>query len=189
MTDPYAFYGNMVEMNNKMAMQGMDSMAQGLQSIASAYADRKSTEAKADSYAKIGEILGSTMFQNNPQAAQALADLKKEKDPYARTMGYEALLSFVGPYSNFMMANRNAGIRENAPFVGAGLKNAANIAGGNATYTPPAGMAPVEPPLPTGGPAPADVAPAPVASGIPGGQASLDAINADRKRRGLPPIQ
>lgn len=121
MTDPYAFYGNMVEMNNKMAMQGMDSMAQGLQSLASAYADRKATQAKADSYAKIGEILGSTMFQNNPQAAQALADLKKEKDPYARTMGYEALLSFAGPYSNFMMANRSAGIRENAQALTAAM--------------------------------------------------------------------
>jgi Skp family chaperone for outer membrane proteins len=128
MTDPYRFYGDMVQMNNEMAMKGMDAAASGLQSLANAYADRKSTEAKADSYAKIGEILGSTMFQNNPQAAQALADLKKEKDPYARTMGYEALLSFAGPYSNFVMANRNAGIRENQQQLTAampGLRNQA----------------------------------------------------------------
>jgi Skp family chaperone for outer membrane proteins len=106
----------MIESDRNMQQQGAESLMAGITSavgsIANAYADRKSTEAKADSYAKIGEILGSTMFQNNPQAAQALADLKKEKDPYARTMGYEALLSFAGPYSNFMNAQ---GRMEQAP--------------------------------------------------------------------------
>ena len=106
--DPWGWYGRMIESDRNMQQQGAESLMAGITSavgsIANAYADRKSTEAKADSYAKIGEILGSTMFQNNPQAAQALADLKKEKDPYARTMGYEALLSFAGPYSNFMNA-------------------------------------------------------------------------------------
>jgi hypothetical protein len=85
----------------------------GLASLAQSYSDNKAMEAKAKSYDKVGEILGSSMFNGNDVAMNALGQLKKSKDPREKVMGYEALLSFVGPYSNFMMANRNAGIREN----------------------------------------------------------------------------
>jgi hypothetical protein len=85
----------------------------GLASLAQSYSDNKAMEAKAKSYDKVGEILGSAMFSGNDVAMNALGQLKKSKDPREKVMGYEALLSFVGPYSNFMMANRNAGIREN----------------------------------------------------------------------------
>ncbi len=101
------------QQNRQEFMQGqMNDVMSGLAGLAQTYSDNKAMEAKASSYDKIGEILGSTMFNNNDMAMNALGELKKSKDPREKVMGYEALLSFVGPYSNFMMANRNAGIRE-----------------------------------------------------------------------------
>jgi hypothetical protein len=154
--------------------------------IIGAYAKKEQDKSDSKIYGNLMKIVAPAFGKDGDSMLEQWNSLESDRD---RAQFGGTLFSSLGQISNMYMANRNAGIRENAPFVGAGLKNAANIAGGNATYTPPAGMAPVEPSLPTGGPAPVGVAPAPVASGIPGGQASLDAINADRKRRGLPPIQ
>jgi hypothetical protein len=96
----------------------------GLASLAQSYSDNKAMEAKAKSYDKVGEILGSAMFSGNDVAMNALGQLKKSKDPREKVMGYEALLSFVGPYSNYMMANRSAGIRESQPFANKAIKDA-----------------------------------------------------------------
>jgi hypothetical protein len=102
------------QQNRQEFMQGqMNNVMSGLAGLAQTYSDNKAMEAKASSYDKIGDILGSAMFNGNDVAMNALGELKKSKDPREKIMGYEALLSFVGPYSNFMMANRNAGIREN----------------------------------------------------------------------------
>ena len=102
------------QQNRQEFMQGqMENVMSGLAGLAQTYSDNKAMEAQASSYDKIGDILGSAMFQGNDVAMNALGELKKSKDPREKVMGYEALLSFVGPYSNFMMANRNAGIREN----------------------------------------------------------------------------
>jgi hypothetical protein len=68
------------------------------------------------------------------------------------------LFSSLGQISNMYMANRNAGIRENAPFVNLGLGNARDLAGGKGTFVPGgdsgnidrSGMPPVEPDLPIG---------------------------------------
>ena len=157
-----------------------------LESIVGAYAQKEQDKSDSKIYGNLMKIVAPAFGKDGDSMLEQWNSLENDRE---KARFGSTLFSSLGQISNMYMANRNAGIRENAPFVGAGLKNAANIAGGNATYAPPADMAPVEPPLPTGGPAPADVAPAPVASGIPGGQASLDAINADRKRRGLPPIQ
>jgi hypothetical protein len=157
-----------------------------LESIVGAYAQKEQDKSDSKIYGNLMKIVAPAFGDDGDAILEQWNGLESDRE---KARFGSTLFSSLGQISNMYMANRNAGIRENAPFVGAGLKNAANIAGGNATYAPPADMAPVEPPLPTGGPAPADVAPAPVASGIPGGQASLDAINADRKRRGLPPIQ
>jgi hypothetical protein len=157
-----------------------------LDTIIGAYAQKEQDKSDSKIYGNLMKIVAPAFGKDGDSMLEQWNSLESDRD---RAQFGSSLFSSLGQISNMYMANRNAGIRENAPFVGAGLKNAANIAGGNATYTPPAGMAPVEPPLLTGGPAPVDVAPAPVASGIPGGQASIDAINADRKRRGLPPIQ
>jgi hypothetical protein len=102
------------QQNRQEFMQGqMNNVMSGLAGLAQSYSDNKAMEAKASSYDKIGDILGSAMFKGNDMAMNALGELKKSKDPREKVMGYEALLSFAGPYSNFMMANRNAGIREN----------------------------------------------------------------------------
>ena len=142
MTDPYRFYGDMIAMNNEMTMQGLRSMEGGLQNITDAYVDRKTTQAKADSYAKIGEILGGGMFADDPQAKIALDELKKEKDPYKRSIGYETLFGLFGAYSNTLMARRNAGIRENQQALTAVMPNlraqqnaAAQVAAGQGRVT------------------------------------------------------
>jgi hypothetical protein len=113
------------QQNRQQFMQGqMNNVMSGLAGLAQSYSDNKAMEAKAKSYDKVGEILGSSMFNGNDVAMNALGQLKKSKDPREKVMGYEALLSFVGPYSNFMMANRNAGIRQNAPIAQQNIDNA-----------------------------------------------------------------
>ncbi len=106
------------QQNRQEFMQGqMNNVMSGLAGLAQSYSDNKAMEAKAKSYDKVGEILGSSMFNGNDAAMNALGQLKKSKDPREKVMGYEALLSFAGPYSNFMMANRSAGIRASAPIT------------------------------------------------------------------------
>jgi hypothetical protein len=113
------------QQNRQQFMQGqMNNVMSGLAGLAQSYSDNKAMEAKAKSYDKVGEILGSSMFNGNDVAMNALGQLKKSKDPREKVMGYEALLSFVGPYSNFMMANRSAGIRQNAPLAQQNIDNA-----------------------------------------------------------------
>jgi hypothetical protein len=101
------------QQNRQEFMQGqMNNVMSGLAGLAQSYSDNKAMEAKASSYDKIGDILGSAMFKGNDMAMNALGELKKSKDPREKVMGYEALLSFAGPYSNFMNAQ---GRMEQAP--------------------------------------------------------------------------
>jgi hypothetical protein len=101
------------QQNRQELMQGqMNNVMSGISSLAQTYSDNKAMEAKASSYDKIGDILGSAMFSGNDVAMNALGELKKSKDPREKVMGYEALLSFVGPYSNFMMANQRIGVQQ-----------------------------------------------------------------------------
>jgi len=120
----------------------VSDIGSALGQFANQYAENKAMDAKAKSYDKIGEIIGSSMFSGNDAAMNALSELKKSKDPREKIMGYEALLSFVGPYSNFMMANRNAGIRENQQALTAAMPNlraqqnaAAQVAAGQGRVT------------------------------------------------------
>jgi len=101
------------QQNRQEFMQGqMNNVMSGISGLAQTYSDNKAMEAKASSYDKIGDILGSAMFSGNDVAMNALGELKKSKDPREKVMGYEALLSFVGPYSNFMMANQRIGVQQ-----------------------------------------------------------------------------
>jgi hypothetical protein len=101
------------QQNRQELMQGqMNNVMSGISGLAQTYSDNKAMEAKASSYDKIGDILGSAMFSGNDVAMNALGELKKSKDPREKVMGYEALLSFVGPYSNFMMANQRIGVQQ-----------------------------------------------------------------------------
>jgi hypothetical protein len=88
-----------------------------LMGLASSYAGNRAMKAEAEGYDKIGEILGSSMFKDNPAVGGYLSDLRKQKDPQAKIAGYNALFGLAGPMSNAMMAQRNAGIRENAQII------------------------------------------------------------------------
>lgn len=189
---PAQFY--QIEMQNQQnqqaqQQQNMQNVMGGLQQLAGAYSENKQLEAKASSYDDIGKILNTAMFSQNPDAAAAFGNLQKEKDPRKKVMGYDQLFSLVGPMSNMMMAQGRLGVQQQAPFLDAALKNKRDLSTGQGTYGTPSGQTPVEPPMPTGGSAPIDVAPASVVPSIPGGRASLDAVNADRRRRGLEPLE
>jgi hypothetical protein len=169
-----------------MGQMGQD-IGGALAGIGQMYGEIEGRKAKGRAFKDVFKVVSPSMGISMDQLeAVSGGKLKNDMDWYNVS---ETISPLMPSMINAQLVGNKLGVQQQQPFVNAGLKNAANIAGGNATYTPPAGMAPVEPPLPTGGPAPVDVAPAPVASGIPGGQASIDAINADRKRRGLPPIQ
>ena len=120
--------------NQRENMQQMTNQVfQSAGQLAGMYAENKAMEAKASSYDKIGDILGSAMFNKNDVAMNALGELKKSKDPREKVMGYEALLSFVGPYSNFMMANERIGVQQagqmmNSPGARATLANQQDVA-------------------------------------------------------------
>jgi hypothetical protein len=132
------------QQNRQQFMQGqMNNVMSGLAGLAQTYSDNKAMEAKAKSYDKVGEILGSSMFSGNSVAMNALGELKKSKDPREKVMGYEALLSFAGPYSNFMNAQGRMGIQQNAPILNAGLQGAARVAGGEGTVPLPEEPLPV----------------------------------------------
>lgn len=128
-----------------------------------------------------------------------------------KTLGYndmkdrEKAMFFNGLFGGGLYASAAQAINfgnklqlsQNAPYVAADIKNQQNIAGGNVPHgsgmpQSPAGMAPVEPPLPMADENLPAVGGAPMAApsvSVPGGQASIDAINRDRQRRGLPPIK
>ena len=181
---------------NTMANLG-NNIGGALASIGGMYAENKGLEAKAKGYDQVGKILGDSMFKNNPAVGTYLSELRTMKNPMERISGYETLFGLAGSMSNAMMAQGRFGLQQQAPYVEAGLKNQQNIASGNVPHggaapQSPAGMAPVEPPLPVADenlpPVGGTPAMAPSTS-VPGGQASIDAINRDRQRRGLPPIK
>jgi hypothetical protein len=83
-------------------------------------------------------------------------------------------VGMLGALSQFSIAELNNQTRQRAPYVDQMLDNQRDVAGGKATWTPGGGgstPAPIEPALPE--PAPAVVAPGPVASSV---------TDADRQR-------
>lgn len=133
------------------------------------------------------------MFPAFGKTVKALDQL----DEGTRYMAARSVLGNIGAISQLGIAGMNQQMRAAQPYVAAGIKNQQNIAGGNVPHgsgmpQSPAGMAPVEPDLPVADEPLPPVAGAPAAvpgMSIPGGQSSIDAINRDRQRRGLPPIK
>ena len=187
-----------LEMQNRQMQQQQQQynqalLMQGISDMAGTYAENKAKKAKGSAYKKAFDVVGPSLGMDEDTLKQFSGQFKNDNDWYE--FG-ETMFPSLGMVSNLRMANRNAEIREQGqqiqqdrPFLDASLKNQRDLSAGQGTYGTPRGQMPVEPNLPTGVSAPIDVAPASVAPSIPGGQASLDAINADRKRRGLPPIQ
>jgi hypothetical protein len=81
-------------------------------------------QAEAEGYDRIGEILGGSMFKDNPAVGGFLADLRKQKNPQMKIAGYNALFNMAGPISNSLMAQRTATVRASAPIVGQQITNA-----------------------------------------------------------------
>ena len=135
--DPMGWYGRMIESDRNMQQQGAENLMAGVTSavgsIAGAYADKSAMKAKAQSYGKIGDILGDTMFAENPNAMNALSELKKSKDPYEAVMGYETLFGMLGPMSNMMMAQGRMGVQQDQQQLSARMPDLRNQATNTAT--------------------------------------------------------
>jgi hypothetical protein len=110
--------------NAQMMNQLGSDIGGALASIGGMYAQNKGMQAEAEGYDRIGEILGGSMFKDNPAVGGLLADLRKQKNPQMKIAGYNALFGLAGPMSNAMMAQRNATTRANAPIVGQQINNA-----------------------------------------------------------------
>jgi hypothetical protein len=98
--------------NAQMMGQLGQDIGGALAGLGNMYAQNKGLEAEASGYDRIGEILGGSMFKDNPAVGGYLADLRKQKNPQMKIAGYNALFNMAGPISNAMMSQRNAGIRQ-----------------------------------------------------------------------------
>lgn len=108
--------------------QTMNQMGQdiggALASLGGMYAQNKGLEAEAAGYDRIGEILGGSMFKDNPAVGGFLADLRKQKNPQMKIAGYNALFNMAGPISNAMMSQRNTAVRAGIPVTQNIIKDA-----------------------------------------------------------------
>lgn len=129
--------------NAQMVGQVGQDIGGALANLGGMYAQNKGLQAEAAGYDRIGEILGGSMFKDNPSVGGFLADLRKQKNPQMKIAGYNALFNVAGAISNSQMANSRLGIQQNAPLLDAGLKGATLVAGGEGTVP-----LPVEPQLP-----------------------------------------
>jgi alkylhydroperoxidase/carboxymuconolactone decarboxylase family protein YurZ len=169
-----------------------NDIGSALTSVAGAYGSMSEANAMGDSaYEALGAI--GEMYPGMKSTYGALGKM----DPRTRRLASISILDNLGAVSQLGIAGMNQQMRAAQPYVAAGIKNQQNIAGGNVPHggsvpQSPAGMAPVEPPLPVADENLPAVGGAPMAApstSVPGGQASIDAINRDRQRRGLPPIK
>lgn len=109
-------------------MQGIgQNIAGALQSIGSMYAENKGMEAMATGYDKVAEILGSSMFKDNPAVSGYLTELRKMKNNKAKITGYQTLFSMAGPISNSQMAQNRTQQSYAAPYNRAVIDNAQDV--------------------------------------------------------------
>ena len=106
-----------------MGQLGQD-IGGALANLGGMYAQNKGLEAEAAGYDRIGEILGGSMFKDNPAVGGFLADLRKQKNPQMKIAGYNALFNMAGPISNAMMSQRNTAVRASAPIAQQNIDNA-----------------------------------------------------------------
>jgi hypothetical protein len=176
--------------NAQMMSQLGSDIGGALASIGGMYGEIEGQKAKGRAFKDVFKVVSPSLGISMEQLeAVSGGKIKSDRDWFQVS---EMMGPMMPSLINMQLGQQRLGVQQQQPFVNAGLKNAANIAGGNATYTPPAGMAPVEPPLPAADENLPAVGGAPMAApstSVPGGQASIDAINRDRQRRGLPPIK
>ena len=114
---------------NSQMMQGLgENIGGALQSLGSMYAEEKGLQAEAAGYDRIGEILGGSMFKDDPAIGGLLGSLRKEKNARMKIAGYNALFNMAGPISNSQMAQQRFGVQQGAPAAAAGARNEADRA-------------------------------------------------------------
>jgi hypothetical protein len=118
---------------NSQMMQGLgENIGGALQSLGSMYAEEKGLQAEAAGYDRIGEILGGSMFKDDPAIGGLLGNLRKEKNARMKIAGYNALFNMAGPISNSQMAQQRFGVQQagqmmNSPGARAAATNAATV--------------------------------------------------------------
>ena len=167
--------------------QNQENILQGLNDIAGVYMEQENMKSSVKAGDQLLKVLGPGIGMTEDMLKQMDYGKMPMRDKYAFQQGILSNYAVAAQTRNF---GQSLGVRQQAPFLDASLKNLGNTASGNVPHG--GGMAPVEPSLPPmsqGGPV--DQAPgstAPQALGMPGGQASRDLLNRDRAKRGLPPI-
>jgi hypothetical protein len=114
--------------NQQMMGQLGSDIGGALKSLGSMYAEEKGLQAEAAGYDHIGEILGGSMFKDDPAIGGLLGNLRKEKNARMKIAGYNALFNMAGPISNSQMARQRFGVQQAAPAAAAGARNEADRA-------------------------------------------------------------
>ena len=123
---------------NSQMMQGLgENIGQTLQSLGAMYAEEKGLQAEAAGFDHIGEILGGSMFKDDPAIGGLLGNLRKEKNARMKIAGYNALFNMAGPISNSQMARQRFGVQQNAPLAKAQYGAASQVAAGQGRVTAP----------------------------------------------------
>jgi hypothetical protein len=110
--------------NSQMMGQVGENIGGALQAIGGMYAQNKGLAAEAAGYDRIGEILGGSMFKDNPAVGGFLADLRKQKNPQMKIAGYNALFNMAGPISNSQMASGRISAQSGQPYTTKAIKDA-----------------------------------------------------------------
>jgi hypothetical protein len=109
--------------NAQMMGQVGENIGGALQAIGGMYAQNKGLAAEAAGYDRIGEILGGSMFKDNPEVSGLLAELRKQKNPQMKIAGYGALFNMAGPISNSQMASGRTSAQIGQPFTTKAIKD------------------------------------------------------------------
>jgi hypothetical protein len=112
-----------------------------LGNIIGSYAQKEQDKSDSKIYGNLMKIVAPSFGKDGDSMLEQWNSLESDRD---RARFGSTLFSSLGQISNMYMANRNAGIRENAPILNAGLQGAERVAGGEGTVP-----LPEEPPLPT----------------------------------------
>jgi hypothetical protein len=132
---PDAFWA--AEMQNRRLQQeqeqyNQEALMQGLGMFADAYKQKEQDKSDARIYGNLMKVIAPAFGQSGDAILQEYNANKNDRDKanYGRTM-----VGSLGAISNMMMAQRNAGIREqgqqiqqNAPMARAAATNAATVA-------------------------------------------------------------
>jgi len=122
------------QINAQMLAQFGQNMGGMMNTFAEAYKQKEQDKSDARIYGQLLKFVAPAFGQQGDAVLQEYNSLKRDRDKanYGRTVS-----QLLGPASNALMAQRSAGIRENAPILNAGLQGDARVAGGEGTVPLP----------------------------------------------------